>query len=179
MRIIFVVFILLFSPNLFAKKKNNIVSQSEIEKIEIIDSLKQTIYRDTIKFDLENSFFTALGRMNNHSYSMLYVVNNRYIYLLDIITSNKVEEFVNEILDADKIDNILIIPKEEAKMIYGSRAQNGVVVITMKKDAVFNPFVAGLEMKKVKRKKRRWSREKTFKTYNNFSNRKKNELLLR
>ena len=98
---------------------------------------------------------------------MFYVVNGVYLYMLDIIPSDKVVEFVNEILDIDKIAGISVLPKEkvaEAGM-KGVRAQNGIVAIIMKKNVKFNPFVAGLE--------------KTGKNSgDNFSKRKENELMI-
>jgi len=134
--------------------------------ITTVDSLKQIIFRDTIKFNENDLIFTQTGRQNVNSYSMLYIINESYFYMLDIISSNKVVEFVNEILDFDKIESIVLMPKEKASMFGGVRAQNGVVLITLKRNAKFNPFVAGFE--KI---------ERNFGS--NFTRRRENELMIR
>jgi hypothetical protein len=157
---------------IFGKKK---ATKLDIDAIEIldIDSLKQAIYQDTIKYDENDLIFNAaLGRMNKNSYSMLYIVNGSYLYMLDIITSDKVLEFANEILDVDKIDDICIIPTEAAVGFEGVRATNGVVVISLKKNVKFNPIVAGLEERDVKYKR------KIFRVGDNFTKRKENEMML-
>ena len=162
-KILFIIIIILLIPtNLFAKKKNKIVSQSEIEKIEIIDSLKQEIYNDTIKFDEKD--IIAIPNWNNterkykwernrNSYSKLYVVNSAYAYKLDLITSDLVAEFVNEFLDIDKIQNIEIKSKKESMAIWGTEAENGLVLITLNKKAKFNPTIAGIEKKNNKKRR--------------------------
>ena len=111
------------------------------------------------------------------------IVNGRYLYSLDIISSDKVVEFVNEILDVDKIEFIDIMPGEKAHSFHGNRGLNGMVVITMKKNAEFNPFVAGLKMREIKCKRktslfaiRIWW---VCKVYDNFFNRRENEIILR
>ena len=140
-------------------------SENELSKQMSIDNLVQEIYRDTVKFNGSRFVFSQIGRRNLDSYSMLYVVNGRYQYLLDIISSDKVVEFVNEFLNSDKIDNIVIMPKEKATAFGGSNAKNGVVFITMKKKVKFNPFVA--EFKKTRKN-----------SGNNFFDRKPNEIMI-
>ena len=148
-----------------AKRSSNDILKRNI--ITTVDSLKQIIYSDTIKFDGKDVVFTERDKLNINSYSMFYVVNGVYLYMLDIIPSDKVVEFVNEILDIDKIAGISVLPKEkvaEAGM-KGVRAQNGIVAIIMKKNVKFNPFVAGLE--KIGEN-----------SGDNFSKRKENELMI-
>jgi hypothetical protein len=106
------------------------------------------IYRDTIKFEEKHLSINSNELMNINSYSMLYVVNGAYFYILDIIPSDKVIEFVNEILDIDKIEGIGILSKEKLRetLFDGVRIQNGIVAIRLKKRAKFNPIVAGLKL---------------------------------
>ena len=138
-------------------------NENKSDKQAIIDSLIQEIYRDTLKFDEKDVIFTQIGRRNVNSYSMFYLVNGAYMYMLDIIPADKVIEFVNEVLDIDKIEDIGVLPKEKAVMLGGVRVQNGIVAIVLNKNARFNPQVAGLE--------------KTGKSGgDNFSKRKDNEL---
>jgi hypothetical protein len=115
----------------------------------LIDSLKQEIYRDTIKFDKKDlSVCLRSGTtININSYSMLYVINGAYFYALDIIPPNKVVEFVDEFLDIDKVKSIGVVTKETVQkaMFDGSHVQNGIVLIELKRKTKFNPLVAGLE----------------------------------
>ena len=54
------------------------------------------------------------GRTENiNSYSLLFSVNLRYSYRLDIINGTLVSEFANEILDASKIEAINILDKKK------------------------------------------------------------------
>jgi len=146
--------------------QNSNINENIIDKKVIIDSLIQKIYRDTISFDEKDLIFTQIGRRNVNSYSMLYVVNENYLYMLDIIPSCKVIEFVNEYLNINKIADITIIAGEKAIMFYGVRGQNGVVLIRMNRRTKFNPKVAGLE--------------KTGRRIgDNFTNRKTDELKIR
>ena len=160
----FVLSLLLISSNLLGQ--NNDMIEKEHSKKVLIDSLKKEIYLDTSKFDKKDLLFTASGRKNRNSYSMLYIVNGAYMYKLDIITPKQVIEFVDEFLDTDKVDVISILPKEKAISVFGSHAQNGVVAIKLKKKAKFNTLVAGLT--------------KTGKNSgDNFTKRDDNEILIR
>ena len=131
-----------------------------------VDSLIQEIYRDTIKFNEKDLVFTQIGRRNINSYSMLYVVNGSYFYMLDIISSDNVVEFVNEILDTDKIASIDIVSKEKLSAFYGVRAQNGIVLVVLKKNVKLNPLVAGFNFT-------------GSSGGDNFSKRNDNELMIR
>ena len=132
----------------YPKKRFKNTLKNELNKRILIDNLIQEIYRDTIRFDEKDLVFTQIGRRNINSYSMLYVVNGAYSYVLDIISSDKVVEFVNEILDADKIESIAIISKEKIveTMLDGIRAQNGIALIILKRNTKFNPLVAGFNL---------------------------------
>jgi len=125
------------------KKRFKDTIKKELNKRILIDNLIQEIYRDTIRFDEKDLVFTQIGRRNINSYSMLYVINGIYLYMLDIVSSDKVDEFANEFLDIHKIESVSIMPKEKAITFGGVRAQNGIVSIVLKKNAKFNPLVAG------------------------------------
>jgi hypothetical protein len=139
----------------------NTSSERELDKKIQVDNLIQKIYQDTVKFNRESLVFTQIGRRNVNSYSMLYIVNGAYLYMLDIISSDKVVEFVDKILAVDNIKSIVVLPKEKAIGLGGIRAQNGIVAIQLKKEVKFN--VAGLDFTKNN-------------SGNNFSKRKDNEL---
>ena len=146
-------------------KSTKTIAQAEYTQT-MIDSLKHEIYQDTVKFNEKDLIFTQIGRRNVNSYSMLYLVNGVFLYMLDIIPSDKVVEFVSEFLNSDKIESIGIIPKEKAYMFGGVRAQNGLVVIRLKKKVKFNPLVAGFE-------------KRGENSGDNFSKRRANELMIR
>ncbi len=142
-KIKFILVLLIISSCVFGQ---NNVTANKLDKKELVDSLKQEIYRDTTKFDEKDLVFTSIGRKNMNPYSMLYIVNGAYIYKLDIISSDQVIEFVNEFLDIDKIEGISILQKEKARAVFdGIHAQNGVVVIALKKEIKFKPLIAGLK----------------------------------
>ena len=149
----------------YPKKRFKKTLKNELNKIIQVDSLIQKIYRDTIRFDEKDLVFTQIGRKNINSYSMLYVVNGAYMYMLDIVSSDKVVEFANEILDIYKIESIGILPKEKTQTLCGVRAQNGIVLIVLKKNAKFNPLVAGFNFT-------------GNKSGDNFSKRNDNELMI-
>ena len=150
----------------YPKKRFKSTIKNELNKRILIDSLVQEIYRDTIKFNEHDLVFTQIGRRNTNSYSMLYVVNGAYLYMLDIISSDKVVEFVNEIIVAEKIEDIVVLPKEKAREFGRVRAQNGVVAIVLKKNAKFNPLVSGFNLA-------------GSNGGDNFSKRNDNELMIR
>ena len=89
------------------------------------------------------------GRTENiNSYSLLFSVNLRYSYRLDIINGTLVSEFANEILDASKIEAINILDKKENIEIFGAIANNGCVIISMKPKTKLNFKIAGLKYNK-------------------------------
>jgi len=127
----------------YPKKRFKNTIKNELNKRILVDSLIQEIYRDTIRFEEKDLVFTQIGRRNINSYSMLYVVNGAYLYMLDIVSPDKVFEFATEFLDINRIESISILPKEKASVLGGVRAQNGIVLIVLKKNLKFNPLVAG------------------------------------
>ena len=127
----------------YPKKRFKNTIKNELKKRILVDSLIQEIYRDTIRFEEKDLVFTQIGRRNINSYSMLYVVNGAYLYMLDIVSPDKVFEFATEFLDINRIESISILPKEKASVLGGVRAQNGIVLIVLKKNLKFNPLVAG------------------------------------
>jgi len=166
------VFVLLVLPPSCSAKRNTISESERAQQIILIDSLRQVILQDTIRFNESEFVFTQLGRKNLDSYSMLYIVNGTYLYKLDIISSDRVVEFVNEILNPDIIQNIVVFSRENVAtaMLGGVRAQNGIVLITTKRRANFNPFVAGLE---------RRPQHPNGRNNNFFADRKDNEIMIR
>jgi hypothetical protein len=76
----------------------------------------------------------------------LFIVNNKYTYKLDIIDSELVKEFADEVLDENKIDQICIYDKNLSSAIFGEQGKNGVVIVELYNKATFNPEVAGLEL---------------------------------
>jgi len=151
---------------IYPKKRFKNTLENEYRKIVLIDSLKQEIFRDTIKFEEKDLVFTMVGRKNMCSYSMLYVVNWTYFYKLDIISSDLVVEFVNEFLDTEKVKDISLWSKKMSSAIFGTNAPNGAVLITLKKNAKFNPLVAGFNFT-------------GNRCGDNFSKRNNNELMIR
>ncbi len=114
----------------------------------IIDSLKTQIFIDTSKFmksDIQE--IGTLGLRNNNPYSPMYVVNGKFFYKLDIISSDSVKRFVDELLNDDKIKCISFSQKSIAMAIYGIHGEKGAILIQLKDEAAFNPLVGGLKLK--------------------------------
>ena len=131
-----------------------------------VDSLKFAMLSDTSKFSNNDLIFSAIGYSNVKGYSPLFIINEKFCYKLDVIEANQVSEFVYQCLDTSKIEDIIFLNNTSGSAIYGSIGSNGVIKITMRRNANFNPEVAGL---KTKGDKIRY----------NFSERKNGDLLIR
>ncbi|MBO9565657.1 MAG: hypothetical protein J7621_22975 [Niastella sp.] len=112
-----------------------------------VDSLRYVILNDTSKYDKKDLIHTAIGTQNADQYSSLFIVNSEYFYLLDIISPDKVLEFVDEFLNSSHIFSIQIISDPEATSTYGRRGKNGVVLIKTKSKSLVNYHVGGLKVK--------------------------------
>ena len=132
-----------------------------------IDSIKSTILAVTSKFNRED-LTNANGRTGNkNSYSLLFLVDLKYSYRLDIINGTLVAEFVNEILDPLKIDIINILDQKESQSLFGYQGHNGAVLISTKKKSKYNYKVGGLKY------------DKKRKRGNNFDQRQPGEIIIR
>jgi hypothetical protein len=131
-----------------------------------LDSLRNGVLKDTVKFQPADLIFTALGRPNTKPYSPLFIINGAYLYKLDIINGSQVVTFVNEMLDDKKIKSVTVLDSSKAPELLGRNARQGVILITTFDKARFNPKVAGLVLRKNK-------------TGNNFTARRKGEMLIR
>ncbi|ANE52545.1 hypothetical protein [Flavisolibacter tropicus] len=113
--------------------------------IPFMDSLKQAIYTDTIKFNRSNLVHTTNNTRNKEPYSSLYIVNGQYQYKLDIIESYQVAEFVNAVLNSSKVKSITVIEKAKVDKNYFPHIQQNAIFITFYHQAKFNPKIAGLK----------------------------------
>lgn len=119
----------------------------KIDKISnFIDSIKNKLLKDTIKFNRQDLVKTNNGIVNTKSYAPLFFVNILLKYKLDIVPGNEVLNFSNEILNANKIESIYFIEATQSIKTFGTNGLNGVIMIDMKKDAPINYLVAGLKM---------------------------------
>lgn len=110
-----------------------------------LDSLRAVIITDTAKFN-KDSLYTREGIIRNKtSYSKLFVIDNKYSYLMDIVSGQKVMEFLNEFFVPASIETIIDYTEPlGATSIYGSRADLGAIYIKMKKGIKYNPKVGGI-----------------------------------
>jgi hypothetical protein len=134
-----------------------------------VDSLKQKILSDTIKFDRKKLMHINGRTENRNPYSMLITVNMKYSYRLDIIESNLVLEFANEILNSENIESINYVKKENAPTLGGFMAKDGWILITLKPKVKLDFKVGGLKYLKGKYRK----------GGDNFLQRKKGEIMIR
>ena len=118
-----------------------------------IDSLKQKILADTIKFDRKDLEHVNGRTENRNSYSMLITVNMKYSYRLDITESNLVKEFTDEILNSENIESINYIRKKNAPNLGGFMAKYGWILINLKPKVKLNFEVGGLKYRKGKKRK--------------------------
>jgi hypothetical protein len=110
-----------------------------------VENLKMEILNDTLNFN-KNDLIGLNGiTENSKKYSKMYLVDMKYIYRLDIIESEKVKEFVNEILNIEKIETISISENNSCCSIFGKSGTNGCVFITTKKKSKVKYKVAGLK----------------------------------
>jgi hypothetical protein len=134
-----------------------------------VDSLRQKVLSDTIKFDRKDLKHINGRTENRNSYSMMITVNMKYSYRLDIIEARQVKEFTDEIINNENIESINYIKKEHAPILAGYMAKNGLILITLKPKAKVNFKVGGLKYTKGKKRK----------GGNNFLQKKKGEIMIR
>ena len=113
-----------------------------------IDSIRLSVFNDTLKFNSKDLQHINGRTENINSYSLLFSVDLKYSYRLDIINGTLVSEFANEILDASKIEAINILGKKESMEIFGAVGNNGCIIISMKPKTKFNFKIAGLKYDK-------------------------------
>ena len=149
----FILFLLLFFSLLKVNGQNNqpVFQKTSLTKIEndslkvYVENLKSEILNDTLKFN-KNDLIAINGQTENiKKYSKMYLVDMKYIFRLDIIDNEKVKEFVNEILDAEKIETISISENNSCCSLFGKNGTNGCVFISTKKKSKVNYKVAGLK----------------------------------
>jgi hypothetical protein len=151
---------------------NNVYAQSNITGREIppgkiaefIDSLKTKILSDTLKFRRKDLIHSNLGTRNTKPYSPLFIVDTKYEYLLDIVSGQKAEEFVNEFLDYNKIETIHVFNVSGSDVTFGTKGRLGIIMLGLKKGIESRYEVAGLKIKARKEQQ------------NNFAQRKEGEL---
>ena len=135
-----------------------------------VDSLKQQILSDTIKFDRQDLIHINGHTENNNPYSMLIFVNIKYSYRMDIIESKLVKEFVNKILVSENIESINYINEKNIQSISsGFFTKGGWVLITLKPQVKVNFNVGGLKYLKGRKSK----------GGNNFRQQKEGEIMIR
>ena len=144
---------MLFFSLLKVNGQNNqpVFQKTSLTKIEndslkvYVENLKSEILNDTLKFN-KNDLIAINGQTENiKKYSKMYLVDMKYIFRLDIIDHEKVKEFVNEILDAEKIETISISENNSCCSLFGKNGTNGCVFISTKKKSKVNYKVAGLK----------------------------------
>ena len=108
-----------------------------------IDSIRLSVLNDTLKFNTKDLQHINGRTENTNSYSLLFSVDLRYSYRLDIIKGTLVSEFTNEILDASKIEGINVLDKKESMGIVGAVGNNGCIIISTKRKTKLNFKVAG------------------------------------
>ena len=113
-----------------------------------IDSIKIAVLNDTIKFNSKDLSHINGRTQNSNSYSVLFNIDHKYFYKLDIISGTMVAEFANEILDASKIKEIYVLDKKVSQMLYGEISNNGCINISTKRNVKLRFKIAGLKYNK-------------------------------
>lgn len=171
-KITFLIWIFLCGFQLTAQTESREIP-SELITVEnikpFVDSLKQKILADTIKFDRKDLKHVNGRTENRNSYSKLITVNMKYSYRLDIVNGTLVKEFVNEILNSENIESINYIKKENAPTLGGFMAKDGWILITLKPKIKLDFTVGGLKYRKGKKRK----------GGDNFLQRKDGEIMIR
>lgn len=133
-----------------SKTVTHIVEINSTQFVTFIDSLKKVTLADTSKFSRKDLIHTIIGTRNIKSYSPLFVINEKYLYKLDIIDGTNVLQFVNQYLDTNKFYKVNVADNIAGSVIYGSNGSNGCIIIYLKKKTKFNPLIAGLKMRNKK-----------------------------
>ena len=148
-----ILLLLLFLSLLKVNGQNNqaILQKKSSTKIEndslkiYVEKLKREILNDTLKFNKKDLIAINGQTKNIKQYSKMYLVDMKYIFRLDIINNEKVKEFVNEILDAEKIETISVSENNSCCSLFGENGTNGCVFISTKKKSKVNYKIAGLK----------------------------------
>ncbi len=146
-------FLLLFYSfvNVNGQKKETGLEKTSSKKIKsdslnvFVENLKMEVLNDTLKFNRNNLIGLNGITENSKKYSKMYLVDMKYIYRLDIIENEKVKEFVNEILNIEKIETIIISENNSCCSLFGKNGINGCVFLTTKKKSKVKYKVAGLK----------------------------------
>jgi hypothetical protein len=150
-RMLFFIALSIFCFSCLRQENDSLLIIKEVRKNEMdnfIDSLKNSIVKDTSKFKISDLMFTSIGTLNQNSYSPLFIVNNKYQYKLDIVSGKNAIEFIDEFLSTKKIEKIILINIQAGKAIYGDLGEGGVLLITIRKSTRVNYSVAGFQMHK-------------------------------
>ncbi|MCB0447145.1 MAG: hypothetical protein KDD03_06470 [Gelidibacter sp.] len=166
------IFILNSGIFLFAQSNKTEIPSERITSENIkpfIDSLRQRILADTIKFNRKDLQHINGRTENRNPYSILITVDMKYSYRLDIVESNLVKEFTDEILKSENIESINYIKKENAPILGGFMAKDGWILITLKPKVKLDFEVGGLKYRKGRKRK----------GGDNFLQRKAREVMIR
>ena len=145
--------IILTSLYSFGQNSKTINNKSKLIEIEndsiskYLNNLKIEIFKDTLKFNKKDLFNKYNQTENLNEYSKIYIVDSKYFYRLDIIDSNFVKEFVNEILDIEKIEKISYSDNNICCALFGRIGIKGCIFIFTKKKSNVNYKIAGLKIK--------------------------------
>jgi TonB-dependent SusC/RagA subfamily outer membrane receptor len=167
--LIFILSIISTGQGFSQEKSKNSLCLKQIHSAQIpayIDSIKIAMFNDTCRFSKNDLVYSARGYSNIKGYSPLFIINEKFFYKLDVIDADQVSEFIYKCLDTSKIEDILFLNSASGSAIYGSPGSNGVIMITLRHNADFNPEVAGLKIK-------------GDKIRNNFSERRNEDILIR
>ena len=107
-----------------------------------IDSLKNEILSDTILFNSGDLRHFNYLSTNSKPYSSLYNINFKCEYVLDIINSSLVLEFVNEFFNSNNIKSIELIDPVRSDALFYEYGKFGTIIIFMKKKVKVNYKVA-------------------------------------
>jgi len=100
----------------------------EEKRLLVIDEL----LGDTIKFSKEGLFHSPSLTIPSTSYSRLYIINRKQFFKFDIVDGTCVLDFINQYLQKSKIKSIEKLDGIESRVLYGTRAENGVTFIQLK-----------------------------------------------
>lgn len=174
MRLIFFLSIIAF---LSGKDLTGQTVEQEIPSVKIesdnieffVDSLKQKILSDTLRFDRKDLSHVNGRTKNQNPYSMLITIDMKYSYRLDIAENYLVKEFTDKILFPEYIEHISYFKKQNSPTLAGYMASEGWILISLKPKVKLDFEVGGLKYRKGKKRK----------GGDNFLQRKAGEIMIR
>jgi hypothetical protein len=136
------IFIVFISVHTYGQNEYGNLSKSQL-----IESLRNEFFADTIKFEKSDIIQTERGKKNINPYSKLVIINGELLFKPDVMESKSLTEFLDEIFIESKIKDISAVNKVQASFLhFEGEAMNGFVAIHLEKEVNLSLKILGLAL---------------------------------